>query len=645
MDDLPNIVENPKIRGLANLCDFASARYVGFFSFALNYSLGGLDVWGYHLVNLVLHITTGFLVYALVVLLFRAANASPEVSSARLIALATALLFIAHPLQTQAVTYSVQRFTVLATVFYLLGVVAYLQWRLSSREGTGGLVWYGVALVATVLAMKSQELAFTLPVMLMGVELVFFGPPTKRQWALLIPFFLILPLVLLSRFDALGESEAFSTQALTLPWSDYVVTQLRVIVTYLRLLVVPVRQNLDYDYPLYHSLLDGPVCVSLLLLLTLGGAAVAVLWRTARGPQHAFARLAAFGILWFFITLLTECALFPLRDVILEHRLYLPSVGILLSFCVAYGWGAEQLKHVRYWRVIVILPMAAILLACSVATYLRNTLWQDDVTLWEDVVKKSPDKAKAHTHLGNAYRAQKRMAGAVREYQIVTQLEPGSSLAHYNLGVAYRGQRQWGEAGSELQKALNLKPNFPEARNELGGVYKGLGKWAEAVREYQLAVGLSPEYADAHNNLGVAYSAQGRLDEAMRAYETAVRLRPEFVDAHNNLGMAYADQGRVDDAVRAFQTAIRLQPDYADAHNNLGTVYSMIGRLDDAIGEYQLTLRLQPGYAGTHFNLGNNYKGLGRLDDAQREYEAALRIQPDFPAARQALESLKKDRR
>lgn len=618
---------------------------MGFFSFALNYSLGGLDVWGYHLVNILIHITNGLLVYTLVVLLFRAADASPEVASARLIALATALLFIAHPLQTQAVTYIVQRFTLLATLFYLLGVVAYIQWRLSSREGRGGLWGYGVALVATVLAMKSKELGFTLPLMLMSVELVFFGPPTKRQWAFLIPFFLILPIGFLSRFDALGEAEAFSTQAITLSWPDYVVTQLRVIVTYLRLLVVPVRQNLDYDYPIYHSLLDGPVVVSLLLLLTLGGAAVAVLWRTARGPQSAFARLAAFGVLWFFITLLAECALFPMRDVILEHRLYLPSVGILLSFCVAYGWGAAQVRPSRYRGAIIFLPMAAILLTFSVATVWRNTIWKDGVTLWEDVVEKSPDKLRARTHLGNAYIAQRRVADAVREYQVVVQGEPGSSLAHYNLGVAYRDQGQLGKAFSELQKALHLKPNFPEARNALGDIYKTSGKWAEATAEYQLAVGLSPEYADAHHNLGMAYSAQKRPDEAMREYETAVRLRPEFVDAYNNLGMAYADQGRVDDAVRAFQAAIRLQPDYADAHNNLGIVYSATGRLDDAVGEYQLTLRLQPGYAGTHFNLGNNYKSLGRLEDAKREYEAALRIQPDFPAAQQALESLKKDRR
>ena len=176
-DDTPNIVENPQIKDLSNFSDFSGSRYVGFLSFSLNYRFGGLHVFGYHLVNLLIHIINGFLVYTLVLLLFRASSRlSPTThdlspfNSAHWIAFATALLFVSHPIQTQAVTYIVQRFSSLATLFYLLTVVAYLRWRLASPEGRRRYLWYGAALVSTVLAMKTKENSITLPLMLLLVE-------------------------------------------------------------------------------------------------------------------------------------------------------------------------------------------------------------------------------------------------------------------------------------------------------------------------------------------------------------------------------------------------------------------------------------------------------------------------------------------
>jgi len=254
-DDADNIVQNPQVKDLANFFDLSGSRYVGFLSFALNYSVGGLQVFGYHLVNLFIHITNSFLVYSLVLLLFKAeSHHSPlttqdlQLTTAPWIALATALLFVAHPIQTQAVTYIVQRFASLVTLFYLLTVVCYLKWRLASSETRSRFLWYGGAVLSTVLAMKTKENSFTLPFMILLVEAVFFRSFNKRRWVALIPFLLTLLIIPVSRGDALGEAEGFARDTTAISRSEYLFTQFRVIVTYIRLLFLPIYQNLDYDY-------------------------------------------------------------------------------------------------------------------------------------------------------------------------------------------------------------------------------------------------------------------------------------------------------------------------------------------------------------------------------------------------------------
>ncbi|HET6464341.1 MAG TPA: tetratricopeptide repeat protein, partial [Nitrospiria bacterium] len=198
LDDAQNIVDNPKIKHLASLLDFSGSRYVGFLTFALNYRFGGLSLFGFHLVNLMIHMTNGILVYILIRLLFQAPRLAPQPAFAAAppaIALCTALLFVVHPLQTQAVTYIVQRFASLASLFYLLTVVCYLRWRLCPPESKRRSLWYAAAFLMTLLAMKTKEITFTLPAMLLLLEFVAFGPPTRKQWIGLIPFFLTLPLI------------------------------------------------------------------------------------------------------------------------------------------------------------------------------------------------------------------------------------------------------------------------------------------------------------------------------------------------------------------------------------------------------------------------------------------------------------------
>jgi tetratricopeptide (TPR) repeat protein len=432
--------------------------------------------------------------------------------------------------------------------------------------------------------MKTKEIAFTLPVCIAVYEFMFFrGKPVKRLLYLipLLLTMLIIPLTLLNLSAPLGDiigdvSEVTRDHRGISRWS-YLFTQFRVIVTYLRLLVLPINQNLDYDFPLYHSLFDPAVFLSFMFVLLVFGLGVYLHRISGRAETNKkyWLRLTSFGIFWFFLALSVESSVIPLRDMIFEHRLYLPSVGFFMAVTTAIGAGMERWgDRAAYLKKAVLYAMLAVMLALSGAAYARNTVWQDRIRLWGNAIEGSPNKARPHYNLGNAYKAHDRTYEAINEYQTAIKLKPDYADPHNNLGVAYFDQGRIYEAMNEYQTALRLKPDYADAHNNMGNAYLKQGRIQEAINEYQTAIKLKPDYVKAHYNLGVAYEAQKRTDEAMRAYQTAIRLKPDYANAHNNLGNIYAEQGRFAEAINEYRTALRFNPEDFVARKNLEILQS-----------------------------------------------------------------------
>jgi Flp pilus assembly protein TadD len=633
-DDEHNIIVNTQLRDLSNFWPPSGTRYIGVLSFALNYHFGQLNVLGYHLVNIAIHIMNGFLVWWLVLLTFKTPTMRRLNGISIFIALLCTLIFAAHPVQTQAVTYVVQRFTSFATLFYLLSLIFYIKARLlnhvttSKGQNSGqpkrdipiqSILYYLASVFFTVLAMKTKEISFTLPFMIVLYELIFFRsqsterrtPNLKRLWVL-IPFLLTLLIIPLSLVGAdrsagstIGELREAAQETEEIPRGVYFLTQFKVITTYIRLLFLPIQQNLDYDFSLSYSLLDPKTSISFLFLLSIFVAALYLLKRSWK-TQNGYGLLISFGILWFFITLSVESSIIPIRDVIFEHRLYLPSVGAIIAFCsvVFYLLGRTKFKLYPLPAILVLLLLAVVPL--GIVAYQRNHVWKDEGTLWGDVVKKSPGKARGHTNLGLVYYRQGRLEEAVKEYTT----------------------------------AIRLEPDYAEAYNNLGLVYYLQERIEEAIQQYLTALRLTRGFAKAHNNLGAAYFKQGRLDEAIQEYITALKLKPDDADPHNNLGNAYATQGQLDEAIKEYMAALKLKPDFPEVHHNLGIVYATQGRLEEAVKEYTTAIQQKPDYAEAHYNLGNTYKTKGLKDEAKREFETVLKLRPNDPKARQALESL-----
>ena len=613
-----------------------SPRPVVELTFALNYRLGKLHVFGYHLVNVTIHIINGFLAYILSLVIFKRLTnflpiTQPHNSAIPLMSLFTALIFVAHPIQTQAITYTVQRYTSMAATFYLLSVLCYFKGRIiqqsagdrGQRPEVGGqrekgshgivgensfsfkpLALYVFCFLCGFLALLSKESSVSLPGAILLVEYILFDRTWrgwKRTLLWFLPAFAILGVFFLYvygffrgevQFGRLLEDVSDMMRApgtVTSRW-NYLCTQFNVVVIYVGLLFLPVGQNLDYMYPLKTGFFDGYTPLAFLVLLLIVGIGI---WNIKKRP------IITFGILWFFITLSVESSIFPIKDVLFEHRLYLPMFGfaLVIAYVVFCLLPFKRVGHV----VVCILIVASL----GTATYLRNMIYQDGVTLWSDVVTKSPENFRAHYNLGNALRADGRQKEAIKSYSMSLILRPGYIRARDNLGVVLTEVGRVDDAIKNFSDALKTRPNDPLLHCNLGLALMRKGDFQEAVGHFSEALRIKPTYTKAHSNLGITLAQQGNLTDAILHFKEALKIEPDNVKIHSNLGQAFMLQGNFPEAALHYSEAVRIKPDYAEAHSKLGLVLVRQGDLDGGIDHFIKALQIKPG-------LGEARQGMNR---------------------------------
>lgn len=517
LDDVTSILVNPQVRAF-NLC--LKPRIIGEFSFALNYRLHGLSLPGYHLVNLVFHLANACLLYAFVLTIFRTPLFSKHACrrSALHLSLACALLFVAHPLQTAAVTYLAQRVTLLAAFFYLIALILYLKARLSTQKWRS-VVFMMISVLSAAAAFLSKENAVTLPLAIIFSEVIFFNISNRKRFFVCTVYVLPLAAAVLLINPGIFFQPDLSAQLMSLtfekgapPRFDYLLTQFPVLLEYLRLFLLPIGQNIDHDVTIRSSVSDPVVIASFLLLLAI---ILSALWLLINGRKSGrledrFLLLAGFGIGWFFIAVSLESGIIPIRDVMFEQRVYLPSAGLVMTVSALLWfflsrWMSES-NCARSFSAAVLILSATL----SLLTIYRNRVWRSEVTLWEDAVGKSPAKGRAHGALGHAYQRAGRLEEAEKAYKDAVRLAPGDYIAKNNLGAIYLKQR----------------------------------RYIESVVEFKRSAELSPGTAAAHFNLGLAYAASGRLVEAEAAFSEAVRLKPDYSEAIKNLAALKNVMGR-----------------------------------------------------------------------------------------------------
>jgi protein O-mannosyl-transferase len=387
-DDNEIIVKNQALQDNSVFSQCNKPRYIGFITFAINYHINGLNTFGYHIVNIIIHIMNALLVYLLIQELLLLSRNQNEIPFQDKIPLIISLLFLVHPVQTQAITYIVQRFTSLAAFFSLIAILSYMKFRTLKSKSYFYLI---ISIISCLCAYKTKENTAALPLILIAIELLFFRDQksVKERITYLIPCFLLILVIPLSfahsnqsAGEFIGELTKASAETQTISRAQYFYTEMSVIATYIRLMLVPINQAIDYSWALSQSFFEARVFLPLLLFTAMLIAAVLI---AKKYP------IISFGIVWFFIFLVVESSIIPIKDVIFEHRLYLPSIGFIIASVYSLFLFETKLK----WKYVAMGFCMAVILVFAIAAYARNQLWNDQMALWKDAADKFPQNGRA----------------------------------------------------------------------------------------------------------------------------------------------------------------------------------------------------------------------------------------------------------
>lgn len=546
-DDLAAIVGNESIRQL----DFhalrppdgltTSGRPLVNLSLALNHAWGGLTVGSYHLVNLLVHAGAGLALFGLLRRTFGLPALAARLGrDAGWIALAAALLWTVHPLQTEAVTYVVQRVESLMGLFYLLTLYCLV------RGGSAGSSrgWLAGSVAACAAGMACKEVMVSAPVMALLLDRACLSGSFRAAWRQRALFYLALGatwLLLLALVHSTGWNRGGTVGAGTSTgWWDYLLTQFRALPHYLKLSVWP--HPLAFDYGTFWEREAAALLPHMVLVVGLAAVALAALWR-----RPGLGLLGAA----FWAPLAPTTLLPGTTQMIVEHRMYLSLAPLVLGLLLA--------GHALLGRRALLLA-GAVAIALVPATAARNRAYRTGLTLWSDTVAKVPGNARAHCNLGIALAAAGRPADALPHYDLSLQLEPNAAQTHYNRGVALARLERWPDALAAYARALALSPDLPEALCNQGAALLASGQPAAAVGPLQRARTLRPDDAEIAGNLGNALAQTGRAAEALPHFAAALRLQPGDADLHFNRAQALLSLGHNAEARTELETAVRLRP-------------------------------------------------------------------------------------
>ena len=625
-DDIPAVVDNPSIRHLWSarvLAPPLTAGTVGRpivnLSLAVNYALGGIDPFGYHIANICLHVLAAFTLFGLLQRTLRLPSMQGRFEGrSRLVALAITLLWTVHPLLTGAVAYVTQRTELFASLFYLLTMYCVVRSYTSARRG----FWQSGAIVACLLGMGSKEMMITAPIMVWLYDRAFLSGSFKkalrqrgRLYLGLAATWSLLGLLILSHSDR-NQTVGFGHQV---SWWAYAVTQCWAVVHYLRLALWP--QGLVFDYGTQVIKDFATVWPQAAVLFVLLGATA---YATVRRPRLGFAGC------WFFGILAPSSSLVPLAmQTIGEHRMYLPLVSI--AGLAGVGLFAKTSKNAS----LVVVALAGTLLGWVTAQ--RNEVYRSTLSLWSDTVRKRPGNVRALNDLGNALDSLGRNSEALATYDKALQLKPDYAVAIYNKAELLLRMGQTEAALDLFDQALRIAPDYFKALRGKADALVKAGKGDAAVALYQQALKLHSDDADAARSLRIALVSAGQGLEAIARLEAALRVGPRDARTHGDLGYAYSKLGRMELAVSHLAVAAQLQPDSADAHGNYAVALERAGRIVDAIGEYRQLIWLKPNDAVGHYTLANACAQAGDLLQAVAAYQEALKHRPEYPEAHNNL--------
>jgi protein O-mannosyl-transferase len=607
-------------------------------TFWIEHHLWGNDPRGYHVVNLLLHAAATILFWRVLVRLH-----VPGTWFA-------AALFAVHPVEVESVAWITERKNVLAAVFALSSLLAYLRFRQEAvepaerqtprRKPSGDShtgcarpwSWYAVSFAMFVAALLCKTVVSVLPAVLLVIAWWKRGRVTAREVALVVPFFAVAaPLswqtVWIEKHFVGAAGDAWALSSL-----QRVLIAGRALWFYAGKLLWPT--NLTFFYPRWT--IDDRVGWQYLFPLA-AVASFVLLWlargRLGRGPLAAALIFA--GVL---VPALGFFDVFPMRySFVADHFQYHASMAL---FALAGAAAAAMLARITSRRQrFGYAGLGLMLVVLATMTYRQASVYMTAETLYRDTIAKNPESWIAENNLGAALRDQGRIHEAISHWRTAVAIAPGEPELRNNLAGGLIWQGRMAEAAEQLREALRLLPNFAGAHNNLGIALYEQHQYDEAVEHFRSALVVVPDFPNAHNGLAKCLVAQGKLEDAQEHLKEALRLNPRYADAHYTLGLLLEHRGRYAAAVSCFTNATRCDPGFYRAHFHLGALLAKQDRIDDAAAHFIAALQINPAYAEAHNGLGTLLLQRGQIDRAIEAFSEALRLAPDYTEAMANLQT------
>ena len=609
-DDEPNITDNPNLhlkeltwqnlkRALYSDRNNPAFPYrpVACLTFALNHYFGGINVFGYHLVNLLIHmISSIFLLLFIYHTLNLPSLRAKYAPQSYFIALLATTLWAINPVQTQAVTYIVQRMASMAGMFYIMSMYFYLRARTTDTKPKKILLFIA-CFISFLMALGSKENAAMLPLSIFLYEILIFQQIAKQNFRKYGMLLLILSgaiLVLGFAYIYIKGGYVFSfldgyrNRPFTL--AQRLLTEPRILVFYITLFLYPVPNRLSIAHSVHVSTsLFDPIWTLLSILFILGTIGYAV-YLAKKRP------LFSFCILFFFLNHAIESTIFGL-ELAFEHRNYIPSMFFFLPITIGFACLLELYEKKRAMKSIISIFIVLLLIGLGNSTFMRNFVWKNDKTLWTDAVEKAPNKFRPHHNLGTYYQNHGNKDMAILEYQ--TALEKPASdrldetfVTYYNLGQVYSDLKDYEKALSYYYKALSTNPRYPPIYNNIAGILDRQGKY-ELSRTYLLdALRLQPSSTLANFNLGLHYLRKKQPDKAIYHLDRVSDEKTfgEMVPLY--FGIAFKQKGHLGRAVTYFKKALKRNPRNIKLYLHMAEVFYRLDKYDKAGQETEKAINL-----------------------------------------------------
>ena len=628
-DDYPAIQTNLSIRQLADPLAVllppndsgttVNGRPLVNLSLALNYAFGGLNVAGYHGVDGLIHLAATWVLFGLAGRLVQAGD-GPRRSEREAIVGGAAIagVWALHPMQTQAVTYVVQRAESLVGLWILVTLYCFCRAQTARRP----VYWLAGSVLACFLGVASKEVIVAAPLLVWLCDRGFYAQGFRAAWARRRIYYAALfaswlPLAaLIAHSGGRGGTVGFTVAGVN-TWS-YLLTQADAITRYLGTALWP--QKLVFDYGVGVAADLASVGWQAGLVLGLLGATV---YGLVRWPRLGF--LGA----WFFLILAPSSSFVPIiTETMAEHRMYLP-LAALVALAVVGGLSLPPRVGLATVGVVSVV--------LGTLTFQRNRDYESAQSLWESSVRNYPASARAQNNLGEIFARARRFDDAVARFQEALRIQPTYLDALCNLSGTLSQIGRAEEALILMEGLAKAHPREAAVQVTYGGVLYRLGRTGEAEQQFRRTLEIAPVNLDALNNLGVALYERNLAEEAMPYFRRALELFPDDASSLFNYANALAKLGKLREAEESHRQALRVEPGRYEAHNNLGALYAQRGLMREATEHFRQAVELSPHYADALNNLGVMLVEAGQLAEAVPLFERALKVRPDYPDAQANL--------